>query len=57
MRSSRTARFLAPFVLLSMTGVFAMEILFPVPGIPPWPVVFFGVSIILSGVYIGWRDS
>ena len=21
------------------------------------PVVLFGVSIILSGVYIGWRDS
>ena len=57
MRSSRTARFLAPFVLLSMTGVFAMEILSSVPGVPMGPVVLFGVSIILSGVYIGWRDS
>ena len=57
MRSSRTALFLPPFVLLSMTGVFAMEILSSVPGVPMGPVVLFGVSIILSGVYIGWRDS
>ena len=57
MRSSRTARFLAPFVLLSMTGVFSMEILSSVPGVSMGPVVLFGVSIILSGVYIGWRDS
>ena len=57
MKSSRTARFLAPFVLLSMTGVFSMEILSSVPGVPMGPVVLFGVSIILSGVYIGWRDS
>ena len=57
MRSSRIARFLAPFVLLSLTGVFAMEILSSIPGLPQGPVVFFGFVIILSGVYIGWRDS
>ena len=57
MKSSRTARFLAPLVLLSLTGVFAMEILSSVPGVPQGPVVLFGVVIILSGVYIGWRDA
>ena len=57
MRSSRTARFLAPFVLLSLTGVFAMEILSSIPGLPMGPIVLFAFVIILSGVYIGWRDS
>ena len=57
MKSSRTARFLAPFVLLSLTGVFAMEILSSVPGVPQGLVVLFGAVIILSGVYIGWRDA